>query len=144
MGFFDKLQSSKLPLFVFLCLLPTTTLFKLEQRYTKRKRRTTFISEAQYIECAPPPPPIRRFQSLNLELTPFLAVNTFTRATTLAVPAKVPSASASLGRAARADRRTRADAPITTRGADNAERGRETQRGRGREKWPRAMDDHVR
>ncbi|KAG0642821.1 hypothetical protein HOY80DRAFT_1035380 [Tuber brumale] len=37
MGFFDKLQSK-------------IELFKLEQRYTKRKRRTTFISEAQYID----------------------------------------------------------------------------------------------
>jgi len=37
MGFFDKLQSK-------------IELYRLEQRYTRRKRRTTFISEAQYID----------------------------------------------------------------------------------------------
>ncbi|KAF8250053.1 hypothetical protein K440DRAFT_170441 [Wilcoxina mikolae CBS 423.85] len=37
MGFLDKLQSK-------------FELYKLEQRYTKRKRRTTFISDATYVE----------------------------------------------------------------------------------------------
>ncbi|KAF8468929.1 hypothetical protein BDZ91DRAFT_792703 [Kalaharituber pfeilii] len=37
MGFFDKLNAR-------------LELFKLEQRYTKRKRRTTFISDAIYVD----------------------------------------------------------------------------------------------
>lgn len=37
MGFFDKIQSK-------------FELYKLEQRYTKRKRRTTFISDAIYVD----------------------------------------------------------------------------------------------
>ncbi|KAI5855408.1 hypothetical protein BZA05DRAFT_443061 [Tricharina praecox] len=37
MGFLDKLQSK-------------FELYKLEQRYTKRKRRTTFISDAVYVD----------------------------------------------------------------------------------------------
>jgi len=37
MGFMNKLQSK-------------LELFKLEQRYTKRSRRTTFISEAYYVD----------------------------------------------------------------------------------------------
>lgn len=38
---------------------PELQLYKLEQRYTKRKRRTTFISDARYVEfvhSAPSPP----------------------------------------------------------------------------------------
>jgi len=37
MGLFDKLTAK-------------FELYKLEQRYTKRKRRTTFISEAHYVD----------------------------------------------------------------------------------------------
>lgn len=37
MGFFDKLNAK-------------LELFKLEQRYTRRKRRTTFISDAIYVD----------------------------------------------------------------------------------------------
>jgi len=37
MGFLDKLQSR-------------FELYKLEKRYTKRKRRTTFISDATYVD----------------------------------------------------------------------------------------------
>ncbi|KAH8151570.1 uncharacterized protein LAJ45_04191 [Morchella importuna] len=37
MGFFDKLHAKY-------------ELYKLEQRYTKRKRRTTFISDAKYVD----------------------------------------------------------------------------------------------
>ncbi|KAI9723597.1 MAG: hypothetical protein M1812_000897 [Candelaria pacifica] len=36
MGFMEKLQSR-------------LELFRLEQRYTRRKNRTTFVSEAQYV-----------------------------------------------------------------------------------------------
>jgi len=48
MGFLEKLQARY-------------ELFKLEQRYTKRKRRTTFVSEAYYADgeyhYGPPPVP---------------------------------------------------------------------------------------
>lgn len=37
MGLFEKLQAK-------------LELYKLEQRYTKRKRRTTFISDAHYVD----------------------------------------------------------------------------------------------
>ncbi|KAI5821132.1 hypothetical protein BZA77DRAFT_348333 [Pyronema omphalodes] len=37
MGFLDKLQQK-------------FELYKLEQKYTKRKRRTTFISDATYVD----------------------------------------------------------------------------------------------
>ncbi|TGZ80181.1 hypothetical protein EX30DRAFT_372432 [Ascodesmis nigricans] len=37
MGFFDKLSAKY-------------ELYKLEQRYTRRKRRTTFISDATYVD----------------------------------------------------------------------------------------------
>ncbi|KAF2001426.1 hypothetical protein P154DRAFT_433151 [Amniculicola lignicola CBS 123094] len=37
MGFFDKLQAR-------------LELYRLEQRYTKREKRTTFYSDAQYVD----------------------------------------------------------------------------------------------
>ncbi|KAF2819759.1 hypothetical protein CC86DRAFT_127870 [Ophiobolus disseminans] len=37
MGIFDKLQAR-------------LELYRLEQRYTRREKRTTFISEAQYVD----------------------------------------------------------------------------------------------
>ncbi|KAF1848553.1 uncharacterized protein K460DRAFT_76997 [Cucurbitaria berberidis CBS 394.84] len=37
MGFFEKLQSR-------------LELYRLEQRYTRREKRTTFISEARYVD----------------------------------------------------------------------------------------------
>ncbi|KAI5793883.1 hypothetical protein DFH27DRAFT_147238 [Peziza echinospora] len=37
MGFFDKINAK-------------IELFRLEQRYTRRKRRTTFISDAVYVD----------------------------------------------------------------------------------------------
>ncbi|KAJ4347298.1 uncharacterized protein N0V89_011238 [Didymosphaeria variabile] len=37
MGFFDKLQAR-------------LELYRLEQRYTRREKRTTFISDAQYVD----------------------------------------------------------------------------------------------
>lgn len=50
-------------------------LYKLEQRYTKRKRRTTFISDAIYVEYALPPPPAIVFV---LELTSGTVASTST------------------------------------------------------------------
>ena len=69
-------------------------------------------------------------------------VNTSTRATIPAVRVKAPSALANLGQVTRADRRTRADAPIIFRSIDSAERGRGAERG-GEREGPRAMDDYV-
>ncbi|OKL64698.1 hypothetical protein UA08_00650 [Talaromyces atroroseus] len=45
MGFIEKLQNSK--------LLPTKDeleLYRLEQRYTRRKNRSTFYGDAQYVD----------------------------------------------------------------------------------------------
>lgn len=66
-----------------------------------------------------------------------------TRATILAVRVKAPSALANSGQVARADRRTRADAPIIIR-RPTAQSGEERQNGEEREVAARAMDDYVR